>query len=200
IEDILEFGNVQRAILGIQIANLNVQQAEQLGIKNRQGVYVADVEKGSGAEKGGIRTGDVITKLDQNSIRKYSDLAGYLSSKRPNETVMVTLDRNGKVLTVPVTLIKLETYEIESLGLEVKNTNEKELRDLGAKNGVKITRSLSQEMAQYNLTGIIIKGNNKQKVDNIDDVKNIIENRQAGATVKIDVIDQNGNPNTYFFR
>lgn len=200
IEDILEFGNVQRAILGIQIANLNVQQAEQLGIKNRQGVYVADVEKGSGAEKGGIRTGDVITKLDQNNIRKYSDLAGYLSSKRPNETVMVTLDRNGKTLTVLVTLIKLETYEIESLGLEVKNTNEKELRDLGAKNGVKITRPLSQEMAQYNLTGIIITGINNQKVDNIDDVKNIIENRQAGATVKIDVIDQNGNPNTYFFR
>src|SRR5690606_13397376 len=71
VEDILEFGNVQRAILGIQIANLNVQQAEQLGVKNLQGVYVADVEKGSGAEKGGIRSGDVITKIDQNNIRKY---------------------------------------------------------------------------------------------------------------------------------
>lgn len=200
VEDILEFGNVQRAILGIQIASLNMQQAEQLGVKNLQGVYVADVEKGSGAEKGGIKSGDVITKLDQNNIRKYSDLASYLSSKRPNETVMVTIDRNGQTLTVPVTLIKLETYEIESLGLEVKNTNEKELIDAGAKNGVKITKPLSREMAQYNLTGIIITGINNQKVNNIDDVKHIMENRQAGTTIKIDVIDQNGNPNTYFFR
>ena len=113
---------------------------------------------------------------------------------------MVTIDRNGQTLTVPVTLIKLETYEIESLGLEVKNTNEKELIDAGAKNGVKITKPLSREMAQYNLTGIIITGINNQKVNNIDDVKHIMENRQAGTTIKIDVIDQNGNPNTYFFR
>lgn len=199
VEDILEFGNVQRAILGIQVLNTRSNEAKELGIDGIQGVYVADVEKGSGAELGGIKKGDVIKKLDQIRVTKFSDLSGYLSTKRPRDIVNVTLERNGKEMVVPITLVKLEIYEIAPLGLEVKNMNPKELRDSGAKTGVMVTRPTTREMAQYNLSGIIITKINDQDVKDIDDVKKIVE-KNNNTSFKITFIDQQGETNTFIFR
>lgn len=200
VEDILEFGNVQRAILGIQVLNTNSNEAKELGVDNIQGVYVADIEKGSGADLGGIRKGDIIKKLDHIDVTKYSDLAGYLGAKRPNDVVNVTVERNGKETIIPVTLVKLETYEISGLGLEVKNISSKELRELGAKNGVMVTRPTSREMAQYNLTGIVITKINDQVIKNIDDVKNIMDSYNSSTPLKVTFVDQQGETNTFIFR
>lgn len=200
VEDILEFGNVQRAILGIQVLNSNSNQAKELGVDKIQGVYIADVEKGSGADLGGIKQGDIIKKLDEITITKFSDLSGYLSTKRPNEIVNVTIERKGVEKIIPVTLVKLETYEIESLGLEVKNLNKEELKNLGAKNGVVVTRPLTRDMAQYNLSGIVITKINDQNIQDIDDVKTIMDNRSPNTPIKITFIDQKGETNTFIFR
>jgi len=200
IEDILEFGNVQRAILGIQVLNPSSNEAKELGVGNLQGVYISDIEKGSGADLGGLRKGDVIKKLDNISISRFSDLSGYLTTKRPNDVVQVSIERNGRELVVPVTLVKLETYSIENLGLEVKNMNEAELKSRGAKNGVIVTRPLTREMAQYNLSGIVITQINDQNIKNIDDVKKIMAGRNANTPIKITFINQEGETNTFIFR
>lgn len=200
VEDILEFGNVQRAILGIQVLNTNSNQAKEMGIDKIQGVYIAEVEKGSGADLGGIKKGDIIKKLDEIKITKFSDLSGYLSSKRPNDIVNVTIERAGKDRIIPVTLVKLETYEIESLGLEVKNLKKDELKTLGAKNGVIVTRPLTADMAQYDLSGIVITKINDENIQNIDDVKTIMESRSPNTPIKITFIDQKGETNTFIFR
>tara|TARA_R110000850_G_scaffold274786_2_gene412808 strand:+ start:41525 stop:42919 length:1395 start_codon:yes stop_codon:yes gene_type:complete len=199
VEDILEFGNVQRAILGIQVLNTHSNEAKELGIDAIQGVYVADIEKGSGADLGGIKKGDIIKKLDHIKVTKFSDLSGYLSAKRPRDVVNVTLERKGKEMIIPITLVKLEIYEIGPLGLEVKNMNPKELRDSGVKNGVMVTRPTTREMAQYNLSGIIITKINDQEIKDIDDVKNIVE-RNNNTSYKITFIDQQGEINTFIFR
>lgn len=200
IEDLLEYGNVQRAIIGIQVLNSNSNEARELGVDRIQGVYVAEIEKGSGADLAGIRKGDVIKKLDNISISRFSDLSGYLTTKRPNDVVQVTLERNGKDLLLPVTLVRLETYTIDHLGLEVKNMNETELKSRGVKNGVIVTQPLTREMAQYNLTGIVITHINDQNVKNIDDVRKIMAESQANSPTKITFINQNGETNTFIFR
>ena len=200
VEDILEFGNVQRAILGIQVLNTNSSQAKEMGIDKIQGVYISDVEKGSGADLGGIKKGDIIKKLDEIKITKFSDLSGYLSTKRPNDIVSVLIERNGKERIIPVTLVKLETYEIESLGLEVKNLNKEELKTIGAKNGVIVTRPLTRDMAQYNLSGIVITKINDENIQDIDDVKTIMNARSPNTPIKITFIDQKGETNTFIFR
>lgn len=200
IEDILEYGNVQRAILGIQVLNANSSEAKELGVDRIQGVYIAEIEKGSGADLAGIRKGDVIKKLDNISISRFSDLSGYLTTKRPNDVVQVTLERNGREMLLPVTLVKLETFTIESLGLEVKNMNEAELESRGVKNGVIVTRPLTREMAQYNLSGIVITHINDQNVKNIDDVRKIMDGSQANSPTKITFINQEGETNTFIFR
>lgn len=200
VEDILEYGNVQRAILGIQVLNSNSNQAKELNVDNIQGVYIADVEQGSGADLGGLEKGDVIKKIDAITINKFSDLSGYLSTKRPGDIVSVALERNGKEMVLPVTLIKLETYEIETLGLEVKNLQKEELKKWESKNGVLVTRPLTRDMTLYNLSGSLITAINDQPIEDIDDVKSIMENRNPSTPVKITFIDENGATNTFIFR
>jgi len=200
VEDILEYGNVQRGILGIQASNLNSKAAEQYGVKETQGVYVAGIEEGSGADIGGLKEGDVIKELDGYKVEKFSDLVGYLGSKRPNDIVSVTISRNGNDKVLPVTLLKLDTYEIEYLGLEVKNISSAELKERSISNGVKVTRPLSKEMNQYNLTGIIITKINDTKITTIDDVKRIMDERNYDDPIKLTFVDQSGDLSSFIFR
>jgi len=200
VEDILEYGNVQRAVLGIQVMNSNSTQAKVQGVDKIQGVYVAEIEKGSGADLSGIKKGDIIKKLDNIAITTFSELSGYLGSKRPKDVVNVTIERNGNEQIIPVTLVKLETYEIESLGLEVKNTSKEELSKLGLKNGVVVTRPISKEMAKYNLSGIVITRLNDEDVKDIEDVKRIMNQRNIGESIKITFVNQKGEINNFIFR
>ena len=200
IEDILEYGNVQRGILGIQVGNLNSDIVKKLGVDETQGVYVGGIEKGSGADKGGIKEGDIIKKLDDVTVNKFADLAGYLGSKRPNDVVEVTVVRNGSEKTIPVTLVKLETFSIDDLGLEVKNTTSEELKARGLKNGVTVTRALTPDVAQYKLEGIIITKLNDVAVNDINDVKRIMSQRDYRSPIKMTFMDTAGNINSFIFR
>lgn len=200
IEDIMEYGNVQRGILGITGGSLNSEVADRLGINETEGVYINGIEKGSGADISGIESGDIIKEIDGLKIGKFSDLVGYLGSKRPNDVVEVTLLRDGNQKTIPVTLIKLETYRIDSLGLEVKNATDSELRYRSITNGVKVTRILSSDMEDYNLDGIIILKLNDREVENIDDVKYIMDQRDNNDPIKMTFANRSGKISTFIFR
>ncbi|MFK5982844.1 MAG: PDZ domain-containing protein, partial [Flavobacteriaceae bacterium] len=200
VEDIMEYGNVQRGILGITGGNLNSNIANQLGIDETEGVYVDGVESGSGADKGGIEKGDIIKEIDGLKIEKFSDLAGYLGSKHPNDTVQVTVLRDGSNKTVPVTLVKLNTYEIEYLGLEIRNSNLSELNNYGVKHGVKVSRALNKTMKSYGLEGIIILKLNDNSISSIEDVKQIMNQRNYNEPVKMTFASKDGEVNTFIFR
>lgn len=200
IEDIMEYGDVQRGILGITGGTLNSERAKLFGTTETEGVYVNGIESGSGAEKSGLKKGDIIKELDGYKIAKFSDLAGYLGSKRPDDVVDVTVLRQGRQRVIPVTLVKLEVYEMEELGLEVKNANKDALKRYDLKGGVQVSRALSQDMRKYDLSGIIITKINDEEVYNINDVQRVMDQRTYGDDIKMTFIDQDGELNTYIFR
>ena len=200
IEDIIEYGNVQRGILGISGGNLNTRIANELGIDESEGVYVNTVEKDSGADISGIEKGDVIKGIDGKKIGKFSDLVGYLGSKQPNDVVDVKVLRNGNVKIVPVTLIKLETYKLDELGLEIKNTNSKELEKYGVEYGVKVSRALNKNLKEYGLEGTIIIRLNDEKIKNIEDAKYIMNKRNNSNPIKMTFVNKQGEVNSFIFR
>ena len=200
IEDIMEFGNVQRGILGIQGSNLNSKTAELLGTTETEGVFVGEIERGSGADKSGLKKGDIIKQVDGYKVGKFSDLTGYLGSKRPNDVVDVTILREGRKKVVPVTLIKLETYQIKDVGLEVKNADPSDLKRRGVSYGVEVTQALSQDLGRYNLKGIIITKINDEPVKDIDDAKRIMSRRDFNDPIKMTFVDQRGEINSFIFR
>lgn len=202
VEDIMQYGSVQQGILGVQGSNVNPLIAEEEGINTLEGFFVADVEEDSGADKAGIVTGDVIKQIDNIKINKFSDLSGYISSKRPNDVVQVSILRDNELITIPVTLIKTTFYDIQRLGIQVKTASKTELKENNAKHGVVITRAISREMAQHgfrNIYGRIISEMNDEKIYSVDDVQRIMENQSDDEPVSIVFLDRNGERNRFIF-
>lgn len=200
VEDIMEYGDVQRGILGITGGSLNAKVAREYGLSETEGVYISGIEQGSGAQKSGLLPGDIIKDIDGVKIGKFADLSGYLGGKRPNDVVDVKILRDGRTKSVPVTLIKLETYQIDYLDLEVKNISKEELNERGVQSGVKVMRTLSRKMARYDLEGIIITGLNDYKVESINDVKRIMSRREYDDPIKVNFVDQDGERGSVIFR
>ena len=89
IEDILEYGIVQYGFLGVTGTSLNSARAKELDVSDTEGFYINGIDKESGAKSAGIKIGDIIKDIDGIKISKFSDLKGYLNTKRPNDIVNI---------------------------------------------------------------------------------------------------------------
>ncbi len=105
-EDIIEYGDVQKGLLGVRGVALKSSYSRQLNINETEGFYIDEIEEGFGASSAGLTKGDIIKSVDGFKINRFSDLSGYLSSKRPGDKVEVNYVRDGKLKTAIVTLKK----------------------------------------------------------------------------------------------
>ena len=203
VQDIMEFGNVQNGILGVIGGSLNSTSAEKLGVGETEGFYVDDVEEDTGAAEAGIKSGDIIKMIDNIKIKKFSDLRGFLDTKRPNDVVNVTLLRDGQTKEVPVTLLKNNTYILPVIGV-IKNAKPEDLKKYKTKNGVKITKvngTYGQYLQREGIeAGNIITAINNVKVNTIEDVDQILKNRDTYQPLSIELINSKGEKNRYGLR
>mgnify|MGYP005813075845 FL=1 len=200
VEDILEYGDVQRGILGVSGTSLNPSIASQLDVDAVEGVYVANVEFESGAKKAGLQEGDIITQIDDVEVNKFSDLSGYLGSKRPNDVVQVTYTRDGERNTVPVTLLKYEAFVIEKPGLEVREASRDLLKEYGVRNGVVISQATNEKLKRYGLNGILITEIDEEAVESVDDVKRIMNAKNPNEPVSISFVGKDGEKKQIIFQ
>ena len=105
-EDIIEYGDVQKGLLGVRGVALKSSYSRQLNINETEGFYIDEIEEGFGADSAGLTRGDIIKSVDGFKINRFSDLSGYLSSKRPGDKVEVNYVREGKLKTAIVILKK----------------------------------------------------------------------------------------------
>ena len=197
IEDLLEFGKVQRGILGISALRAESIEAIKRGLNEIEGVYISEVSEGSGAELAGLQSGDIIKRVDGLPIKSFTALTGYLSSKRPGDKVEIIYDRDDEQLSALVTLTKNETADLNRLGLRVKNLNQNLKKKYKRKEGVIITAA-SEYYKNYALEGKIIIAINGIKISNIEDA---VEASAQNKTYRyaITVIDEVGNKETLIF-
>jgi S1-C subfamily serine protease len=106
-EDILEYGDVQKGLLGVRGVALKSSYSKQLNLTDTEGFYIDIIEPGFGADLAGLKKGDIIKEIDGIKINKFSDLSGYLSTKRPGDKVRVTYSRENTSTTTTVTLQKV---------------------------------------------------------------------------------------------
>jgi len=200
VEDIMEFGDVRKGILGIRGLGITPEAIRQLELQESQGVFVSEVTPGSGADKSGIRQKDIIRKIDNIAINKFSDLTGYINSKRPGDEVNVTLLRDGKEKEVNVKLTELNVFAIPVLGLEVTDASSEELKAYKAPNGVRINRTLNEDLPSAELVGGIIAEINNQKVSSIRDVEEIMQSRTKSNSIVITYYNRNGEKQRMIWR
>ena len=104
VDDFIEYGSVQRAMLGVSITDVTAQLADQADLTEIDGVYVMDVQRDSPAEKGGIQKGDVIKEVNLNAVHNSAGLQEQISKLRPGEKAVVTVFREGHQHEIIVTL------------------------------------------------------------------------------------------------
>ena len=184
IEDLMQFGNVQRGVLGIEGGELNSNFAKEIGIKETQGFYINKVTKNSGAEKAGLTKGDIIVQLDDKKINGFAELTAYINTKRPNDVVQVSILRDGKQKIVPVKLTKKEILNYEFNGIEFEDIDASDKKQLNIKEGIKIKSISNPEYAEYKdiLEGAVILSIDGQKAKDMETVSSYLakkENQKA---------------------
>jgi len=194
IEDLMQYGNVQRGVLGVQGQELNSAVADKIGISNTQGFYVNDVTANSGAEKAGIKAGDIIVKLDNHNVNSFSQLSAYINTKRPDDVVNVTVLRNEEEKIIPVKLSKRELLSYEVNGFEFEDLSTTEKKEIGINSGVKIKSITNDDYAQYadDLTGSVVLAVDGKKVNSSDALVKYLKEKGSNSRSQYELLLSNG--------
>ncbi len=198
IEDLITYGTVQRGWLGIQIASVNSELVKQEDLAVNEGAYVdgfGDFAEKSAAWEAGIKKGDVVVKLDETSVKSRSSLIEYIGRKRPGDKVMVTVNRKGKVLTIPVILknragktgavSREEKDAVAGLGMELEDVDIKVLKKLDLNTGVKVKSLENGKLARYTdmRQGFIITHVDDAPVKSAKELNELLKKKKAGDLV-----------------
>ena len=185
VDDLLEFGAVQEAILGI-------------GIDNRyedEGVKVGKVYYDEGANNNQFKEGDIIKSINNVKISKFSELKGQLTAKRPGDYVNVTIEREGELITKKVVLNKKDTFNSRTLNISLKDVTAKEKKKFDIKGGAKIIQNNNTTLNYYGITeGYIITKVNSKPVTTAAEATRKIENSKVnrGTPLFLELINPKG--------
>ncbi len=199
VEDIMEYGNVLKGIIGITTPHMNSPYAIENGINEIEGVYVDGVTSGSGAEDAKIQSGDIIKKIDDIKVKKFADLTGYISAKRPGDEVILTLNRDDEVLEIPVTLKERQTLIVPVMGIEIKNLTEEDMKNFNTKTGVKII-GVPETYRGYGLYGKILLSVDDEKINNIQEAKTLFGRISRYGKTSITMLNSKGERERLIFQ
>jgi len=171
-EDIIEFGTNQKGMLGVQgfaISPEFEKFVNENNIKQTEGFYVSNVLENMGAYNAGIKEGDILISVDNIKIKKFSDLTGYLESKRPGDKVKLGFFRKEVKKYLMVKLEKTKT--VQFLNMTLSNLTKKEKENLKIKSGLRIVESGQFLKGQIENNSILIDING----DSIDAVDQVLQ-------------------------
>ena len=193
MDDLLEFGQVQRGMLGIQITDVNASIAENLQLQLSQGVLINRVNDGSAAKESGLTSGDVIVGIDGHRISSVSELQEWVARNRPGKEIAVTYIRNGRKHEVTARLrnsegketVEKKTVKYDLKGIAVEDVPYKELASLQVEGAVRIKDILSNKWKDAGVKkGFLITYIDKVPVDNVEDLNRILDFKKGGILIE----------------
>lgn len=199
VKDLKEFGEVQRALLGVTIGDVNAQIAEELNLDRVEGVYVGEVGSNSAAEDAGIESEDVIIRVGGEKTKTSAQLQEKISQYRPGDDVEIVVIRDNEEKQFTVTLrnkhgdTEIVRDNMTLLGAEFETVNENVKRQLNIENGIIIRELNKGKLRDAGLKeGFIITNVNKKAIYEVKDFKREIGNSKGG--ILIEGIYPNGKP------
>ena len=187
VSDLKEFGRVQRAVIGISMQELTPELAKQVGTEETSGIYVAEVMRGSAAEKSGLKAGDVLCSLNGYEVKTTPQLQEQLAKYAPGDEVEVVYSRGGKEHSVKMTLqntfgdVTVTTAE-GILGARVVPLTEKERYEYRLRNGVKIEELKNGKFKAAGLgEGYIIVKINNTLIHDAEDLERAVKSAGDGG-------------------
>ncbi len=201
VEQLKTTGHVERGMIGVQIQNVTRDAAQNLGLPEVRGALVNSVVPGGGADKAGVKVQDVILAYNGRPVDQSSDLPMLVGSSKPGSTAQVKVFRDGKTLTLPLTvgelpadkatLASLSTgggaQQRNALGLGVENITGEQRRELGLKdqNGVVISRVGGAAQRTGLQSGDIVLMVGRQPVKSASDFHAAVKDVKPGDSVML---------------
>jgi Do/DeqQ family serine protease len=193
MDDLLEFGQVQRGLLGVQITNVDATVSERRSLNVEQGVLIEHVNEGSAAENSGMKSGDIIIGIDGHVVTSVSELQEWVARNRPGSEINVSFLRDGEKREVRARLRNNagnESMERKAVnhviaGARFEDVPYKELARLELEGGVRI-KSLSP--GKWKESGVrkdfIVAYLDRIPVDNVEDLNKILDIKKGGVLVE----------------
>ncbi len=202
IGDLIDFGIVQRAFLGVQIADITQEVKEKNKLPNLKGVFIAKVSEGGSSEKAGINDGDVILKIGSKEVNSVASLQEEVGKRRPGDKLSVTIRtknneeeikelvlRNNEGETKLIS--KAEINKNMALGAIFTELNDKEKKELSLKNGIKIKSLNAGKLKSEGLTeGMIITKVNNEVILTVEQLTSKLN--QGSSVVWLEIITESG--------
>ena len=199
IDDLLEFGDVQTAYLGIKYAELNNDLIDELDLKITEGVLISEVTENGGAAAAGLKTNDIITKMDNIKINKFSNMQGFISTKRPGDIVNVTVLRKGKEKQFKVKLSNQFGKEtIDKLDFSkyllgnLEKISKKDAEKYRINYGVQFVKVKNKDFIRNGVrNGDIILKIADEKVYDVQEVENLLR-KNKGKLIIVQILNEDG--------
>lgn len=200
--DLIDFGMVQRGFLGVQISSIDQALVDEKKLPDTKGIYIAGVNEDSGAEKAGIKDGDVILKVGNKEVDTPAQLQEEVGKRRPGDQVILTIRRDTKELVVAVVLKNLdgttdlvskeEVEKFSALGATFEELTREDMKALDIDHGVRISSISTGKLKALGLTdGMIITKINNEKVKSIEQLTTYLKNNKNKG-VLLEVMTESG--------
>ncbi len=197
VSDLIEFGTVQRAYIGLSIQDIDAKFADEKQIKQLKGVYINGLTENGAGQQAGIKIGDVVTKVENVAVKSTSELLEQIGKYRPSDKINVTVIRNEKELLLPVTLKNKDNNldlikktvvartTVANLGAEFEDISFDDAQRLKINSGVKIIKLDAGKLAMAGIKqGFIITSIDKKKVSSVKDITLLLENKIGGVLIE----------------
>ena len=193
IADLMEYGTVQRALLGIHITDVTADEAKQNNLDKIRGIHVQDVMEGGAADNAGLKDGDIILSIGGKNTNTIAELQEAIARFRPGDKTQLGYVRNGKENTVEITFSDNKVAEssaksremLEMLGASFEELQASDLKKYGLKNGVQVKSVKSGKFMRAGIgEDFIITEINGQKISKISDIEQAINASRGGVYIE----------------
>lgn len=194
--DLMEFGEVQRGLLGVYISELTSRDASERGMNVHRGAFITEIDESGAGARAGLRQGDLITGIDGHPVRNPSELLETLGRKRPGDEVTIIYYRGSKELSTKATLNNIygeasvisrdDVTVIENLGARFESLPETESNRLEIKGGVRVTNVARGKLfANAGIRdGFIITHIDNEAVSSPQDLNRKLRGKKGGVLIE----------------
>ena len=206
VYDLIDFGSVKRAVLGITMQPVDEKIATDLKLSSRNGVYIVEVSENGAADKAGLKKGDVLIAIDSVKITNASSVQETVSRFSPGDKAVITVIRDGKEKEFEVTFkgtfqengTVSDDGSVAFYGSSIKAAPADKLERYGLKNGVEIVELGPGKMKEAGaVEGFIIQYVNDHPVKTPQDVIDVV--KKSRRTVFIEGVTPSGRTGYFGF-
>ncbi len=193
VDDLVEYGNVQRGFIGVSIRDIDSKLATEKGLKEIKGVYVAGLTEGGAAKIAGIEEGDIIVKIGDNEVNTRPQLQEQVGRFSPGDKVNVTVLRDGKERTFSVVLKNLDgntsisknSETLNLLGGTFQPVSKDTKSKLGLDGGVQVSKLMSGKLRTAGIReGFVITSIDKKPIRTTSDLEEALKTKQGGVLIE----------------